>query len=167
MTRAEPMPARPDRIYKAGFKLLIWDGREQSPRRFMSTAAVVVEAIEQLWDLAIAAPQAVTGDIPVVQLVNVRAVSGSHGTNYAPEFRLIKWITRDERIFGPRTVPPPAVQPPPRQPAPPARAAATRIAPPPSRSAPPGWHEEPPANRWADEPALVNAGGWADDEIPF
>jgi hypothetical protein len=165
----EPMPARPDRIYKAGFKLQLWDGREPNARRFMSTAAVVVEAIEQLWDEAIAASQAATGDIPIVQLVNVRPVSGRHGTNYAPEFRLIKWVTRDERIFGPRTVAPPRVPAaPPRQPAQPARSAATRMNPPPTRYAPPDWHDEPPANRWDDAPpALVNASGWDDSEIPF
>ena len=100
----QPMPARPDRDHKAGFRSKVWDGREAFSREFSATAGVTVNAIEALWDQLIVMPEASAGKIPVIQLVNVIAISAQRGTNYAPEFRLLQWLDRSEAIFGPRTV---------------------------------------------------------------
>jgi hypothetical protein len=107
----QPMPARPNREHKAGFRSKIWDGREPSAREFSATAGVTVNAIEALWDQLAAAPEAIAGKVPVIQLVNVIAITAQRGTNYAPDFRVVQWIDRAEQVFGPRTVAAPG-QPP-------------------------------------------------------
>jgi hypothetical protein len=104
----EPMPPRPSSRHKAGFQVKIWNGREPDTREFKSTAGVVVDVIETLWDEIATAPEAARGMVPVVKFVNAVPVTGRRGTNYSPDFRLVgKWIDRDERVFGPRTVAPP------------------------------------------------------------
>lgn len=100
----QDMPARPTPKHKAGFQVMIWNGIEPHAREFKSTAGVVVDAIEELWDRFIAAPEAARGMIPVVQLVDIKAIASKRGTNYMPVFTLTKWVERDERVFGPRTV---------------------------------------------------------------
>lgn len=65
---------------------------------------MTVNAIEALWDQLTAGPEAAAGRIPVIQLVDVVAIAANRGTNYAPLFRLVQWIDREERILGPRTV---------------------------------------------------------------
>lgn len=107
----QPMPSRPDRNHKAGFRSKVWDGREERAREFSATAGVTVNAIEALWDQLTAMPEAAAGKVPVIRLVNVIAISAQRGTNYAPDFRLVQWLDRDERVFGPRTVAAPG-QPP-------------------------------------------------------
>ena len=107
----QDMPARPSPKHKAGFQVMIWNGIEPHAREFKSTAGVVVDAIEELWDRFTAAPEAARGMIPVVQLVDIKAIAAKRGTNYMPVFTLTKWIDRDERVFGPRTVAPPGAAP--------------------------------------------------------
>jgi len=117
----QDMPARPSSRHKAGFQVKVWNGSEPDAREFKSTAGVVVDAIEYLWDEIAATPQAARGDLPIVQFTGATPVVAKRGTNYAPEFRLTgQWITRDDRVFGPRTVVPPGAPPaaPARQPAP-------------------------------------------------
>lgn len=99
----QPMPERPDRAHKAGFRSKVWDG-QTGAREFSATAGVTVKAIETLWDQLKATPEAMAGKVPVIRLVNVIAIPAQRGTNYAPDFRLVQWIERDERVFGPRTV---------------------------------------------------------------
>ena len=108
----EPMPARPSSRHKAGFQVRVWNGSEPEAREFKSTAGVVVDVIEALWDEIAATPEAARGEIPVVQFAGADPVIAKRGTNYAPNFRLTGgWISRDERVFGPRTVPPPGGSP--------------------------------------------------------
>lgn len=107
----QPMPARPDRNHKAGFRSRIWNGAEPWARDFSSTAGVTVNAIEALWDQLTAMPEAAAGKVPVIQAVNVVPISGARGTNYQPVFSLLQWIDRDDRLFGPRTVAAPGAAP--------------------------------------------------------
>jgi hypothetical protein len=100
----QPMPERPNREHKAGFRARVWEGRDPTAREFSATAGVTVNAIEALWDQLIAAPEAAGGRVPVIRFVNAIPVVAGKGTNYAPDFRLVQWIERDERVFGPRTV---------------------------------------------------------------
>jgi len=117
----EPMPARPSSRHKAGFQAMVWNGSESEAREFKSTAGVVVDVIEALWDEIIALPEARRGEIPIVKFADAIPVVAKRGTNYAPDFRLTGgWIARDERVFGPRTVAPPGAAPlPARAPVPP------------------------------------------------
>jgi hypothetical protein len=107
----QPMPPRPDRNHKAGFRSKVWDGRDAAAREFSATAGVTVNAIEALWDLLAVAPEAAAGRVPVIQLVNVEPIASQRGTNYAPVFRVVQWVDRDERVFGPRTVATPGAAP--------------------------------------------------------
>ncbi|HXA25182.1 MAG TPA: hypothetical protein VNW90_23100 [Acetobacteraceae bacterium] len=107
----QPMPARPDGNHKAGFRSKVWDGREAMVREFSSTAGATVNAIEELWDVLVATPEAAAGRVPVIQLAGVVPITGRNGTNYAPRLVLIQWIERDAAIFGPRTVAAPGAAP--------------------------------------------------------
>jgi len=148
------MPARPSSKHKAGFQVKVWNGTEPESREFKSTAGVVVDAIEALWDTLTATGEAVQGMIPVVQLVNVQPVAASRGTNYAPVFDLVTWIDRDERVFGPRTVAPPGTE------APAPIAAATVPPVQATLAAPPRW-QAPRAPQWAAAtPQPVANDGW-------
>ena len=100
----QTMPARPDRDHKAGFRSKVWNGQTDTAREFSATAGVTVTAIEALWDLVSAAPEAAAGKIPVIRFANVTPVTSGRGVNYAPVFDLVQWVDRDERVFGPRTV---------------------------------------------------------------
>jgi hypothetical protein len=100
----QTMPARPDRDHKAGFRSKVWNGQTEVAREFSATAGVTVAAIEALWDLVSAAPEAAAGKIPVIRFANVTPVTSGRGINYAPVFDLVQWVDRDDRVFGPRTV---------------------------------------------------------------
>lgn len=100
----QPMPARPDRAHKAGFRARVWEGRDPAAREFSANAGVTVNAIEALWDQLTLTPEALAGKIPVIRFVNAIPIVAGKGTNYAPDFRLVQWIDRDDRVFGPRTV---------------------------------------------------------------
>lgn len=107
----QTMPARPDPAHKAGFRAKVWDGRDPVAREFSSNAGVTVNAIEALWDLLTAMPEAAAGQVPVIRLVNVEPITSQRGTNYAPVFALVQWIDRDVAVFGPRTVAAPGAAP--------------------------------------------------------
>jgi hypothetical protein len=107
----QPMPARPDRNHKAGFRSKVWNGREATAREFQATAGVTVNAIEELWDMLTAMPEAARGMVPVIRLAGVVPITGRNGTNYAPQFQLVQWIARDDAVFGPRTVAAPGAAP--------------------------------------------------------
>lgn len=100
----QPMPARPDRAHKAGFRARVWEGRDPAAREFSANAGVTVNAVEALWDQLTTTPEALAGKIPVIRFVNAIPIIAGKGTNYAPDFTLVQWIDRDERVFGPRTV---------------------------------------------------------------
>lgn len=107
-----PMPNRESKDYKAGFLVKIYNPRDlgEEPREFMSTAGVVVAAVEELWEAFQASPDAAAGKIPVVKLVDVKPVQSKHGTNFAPVFAVQQYVDRS-RAFGDRTVPAPGAKP--------------------------------------------------------
>lgn len=103
----QQMPERPTREHKAGFRAKVWEGPGRRAVEFSANAGVTVNAVEALWNLLTAAPEAAAGQIPVVRVVNTVAV----GKNYAPVFDLVQWMPRDEAIFGRRTVAAPGSPP--------------------------------------------------------
>lgn len=100
----QPMPTRPDRAHKAGFRAKVWEGRDPTAREFSANAGATVNAIEALWDKLTALPEALAGKVPVIRFVNAIPIRAARGTIYAPDFTLVQWIDRDDRVFGPRTV---------------------------------------------------------------
>jgi hypothetical protein len=83
-------------------------------REFASSARIVLQATEELYNRYKAAPEAWAGKIPIVELS--RTLPGQMGkapyttTVYTPVFTVIGWTNRDEVILGPRIVPVPQAQ---------------------------------------------------------
>jgi hypothetical protein len=142
-----PMPAKPDDLHKAGFRLMIRNPKElgPEPREFVSTAGVTVAGIEELWTKYAAAPEAAAGKIPVVQLASTRPVQSKFGTNYLPVFEIKEWVDRN-LAFGERTVAAPAAK--------------TNGAPPKTN----GAHHAPPVQAMPEPPAHVTEPTGMPDE---
>lgn len=99
----QPMPARPDRAHKAGFRSKVWDSRSDA-KEFSTTAGATIGVLEALWDQLTDMPEAAAGKIPVIRFAKASAVRTGPNTNFAPSLSFVQWIDRDERVFGPRTV---------------------------------------------------------------
>ena len=98
-------------IHRPGFKLTIQLSQALggSVREWASSAGCVLEAVEDLYLKFRAAPEAVAGKIPVVELTKVVPIAtgaGMAGSVFAPCFAIVGWTERG-RLFGERTVPPP------------------------------------------------------------
>lgn len=110
---------------KQGFIMRVMDAHG-TVREFSSNAGGVVSAIDGLHTQYSAAPEAAAGKLPVVQFNGALEVKSKHGSNYAPQFSIIRWADRPAALG-----------------AAPARAAQPAAAPAPS--APPANHVPPPA----------------------
>jgi len=86
--------AKPDETYKPGFYVLAFAKSIGGLREFTSNAGVVNEAMNELYDAYIAAPEAGQGKLPVVKCVEEKPVESKHGTNYKPVFEIQKWVDR-------------------------------------------------------------------------
>ena len=91
--------ANPGQDFKRGFMLdLFSDKNLLGVREFSSTASIVIDAMNDLYDAWMAAPEAVTGQLPVVRCVGVFPVTNKHGTNYQPKFEIVGWTDRPEAL---------------------------------------------------------------------
>ena len=125
-TAAAPNPGQD---FKRGFQLDLYSEKNlKGLREFSSTAGIVIEAMNQLYDLWVAAPETAAGKYPVVRCVGVAPVTNKHGTNYQPKFEIVGWTARPE-AFGDNDQPAPAATPP-------AAAAPATHMPPPTAAAP-------------------------------
>jgi hypothetical protein len=109
-----PVPERPGDlgsdgkpIFKQGFELDIVLGKAAGggpARVFGHTARCVVEAIDALHDAYMAAPEAKSGQLPVVRIANTVAVKSGQSTNYKPVFEISGWVARPAGLdAAPRT----------------------------------------------------------------
>jgi hypothetical protein len=138
--------AKPGDGFKRGFELDIFSEKNLGGvREFSSTAGVVIDAINPLYDAYTAAPEAAQGKLPVVKCVGVTPVTNKHGTNYQPRFEIVSWVDRPAALMGDTPKAPPAAAP------------VTPAAPAPTA------HVPPPAAKPAPAPAM--AGG--DDDTDF
>ena len=125
----------PGQDLKRGFQLDLYSERNLlGLREFSSTAGIVIEAMNALYDLWLGAPETATGKLPVVRCVGVTPVTNKHGTNYQPKFEIVGWTDRPEAL-GDSDHPAPATVAP-------AAAATPRAATPPAA---PAAHIPPPA----------------------
>lgn len=131
----------PGQDFKRGFQLDLYSEKNLlGLREFTSTASIVIQSMNALYDAWVAAPESATGQLPVVRCVGVTPIGNKHGTNYQPQFEIIGWTDRPEALGGgaaaapvtaaPAPAPAPAApaahMPPPVAPAPgPAPASAT------------------------------------------
>ena len=133
--------ASPGDGYKRGFRLTMFSEKLlDGMREMMSNSGVTNSAINALYGDFENAPERTKGKAPVVAVQNPLPVTGQHGTNYQPVFKIMKWITPPAAM----TAPPKAAQPVPPPPAAataPAPAgvqtAAAALAPPPATAAAP------------------------------
>lgn len=80
---------------KRGFEILLYAEQSwQGVREFMSTAGVVNEVMNALYDQWENAPERGQGLLPVVTCEGVTAVESKHGTNYQPNFSITGWTQR-------------------------------------------------------------------------
>jgi hypothetical protein len=124
---AEAAP-NPGTDFKRGFQIDLYSVKNlMGLREFSSTAGIVIEAMNNLYDLWMAAPENVSGKLPVVRCSGVLPISNKHGTNYQPTFEIVGWTDRPTALAGSGASPPPA-------------AASAQAAP-----QPPAQHMPPPA----------------------
>lgn len=145
----QPMPAKPTKDHKAGFRVKLAGKVLNGVREFSASAKSVLASMDILHTEFEAAPEAATGMVPVVELSGSTTVitNGPQGkvTSYSPTFRIIQWVARDEALFGSRTVPAPGGAPIASAPAP---TAAVHVA-------PPANHAPPPVHTPAAAPASM------------
>ena len=118
---AEAAP-NPGTDFKRGFQIDLYSEKNlMGLREFSSTAAIVIEAMNNLYDLWMAAPENVASKLPVVRCSGVLPISNKHGTNYQPTFEIVGWTDRPAALAGSGASPPPAAAPAPAAPQPPAQ----------------------------------------------
>lgn len=118
---AEAAP-NPGTDFKRGFQIDLYSEKNlMGLREFSSTAAIVIEAMNNLYDLWMAAPENVAGKLPVVRCSGVLPISNKHGTNYQPTFEIVGWTDRPAALAGNGASLPPAAAPAPAAPQPPAQ----------------------------------------------
>ena len=128
--------ASPGDGYKRGFRLTMFSEKLlDGAREMMANSGVTNSAINALYSDFENAPERAQG-VPVVAVQNPLPVTGQHGTNYQPVFKIIKWIAPPPAMTA-ALAPAPAAAPPAAQAAPPGvQTAAAALAPAPAAAAP-------------------------------
>lgn len=122
--------AKPGEGFKRGFELDLYSEKNLGGvREFASTAGVVIEAMNALYDEWSATKAANPGKLPVVRCAGVLPVTGKHGTNYQPQLSIVAWADRPADLAGNAAPAAPAPAP---QAASPASAPAQHTPPPPA-----------------------------------
>ncbi len=108
----EAIPARPGDVnsegklaFKQGFEVDLLlnketNGGNPSPRVLGSSAACVIEAMDELHDAYTSASESKTGKLPVVKIAKVMPIKSAQSTNYKPVFSIIGWVDRPASLDG-------------------------------------------------------------------
>ena len=129
---AESAPS-PGAEFKRGFQIDLYSEKNLlGLREFSSTAVIVIEAMNTLYDMWMAAPESTSGKLPVVRCTGVHPVTNKHGTNYQPSFAILDWVDRPGALASSGSTTSPAATPAPAAPPPPAQ----HMPPPAANSAP-------------------------------
>jgi hypothetical protein len=133
-------------IYRPGFYVKLAGNAIDGVREWIGASAAVMNAMDDLYQSYLRAPEAGTGQIPIVSIPQTIAIKSGTGarssTNYAPVFAINGWTERPDLLGAPTTpVPtggnghtapqqaapaqPTAAPPPPPPPPPPVQPAAT------------------------------------------
>ncbi len=124
---------------REGFVLKVMD-KGSVVREFASNAGAVLGSIDALHTAYKAAPEAAQGLLPVVQFTGAIEVKGKHGSNYSPNFQIIKWVPRPAALGAAPAVNTWAAS----VPTPTAPAQVVNQMPPPAMAAAPAMHEPAP-----------------------
>lgn len=121
---------KPGEGFKRGFELEVFSEKNLlGLREFSSTAGIVIDAMNDLYDHWSTDKVSNPGKLPVVKCVGVTPVTNKHGTNYKPQLEIVSWADRPAELAG---APAPAAA----APAPAAQSAPAAHAPPPTAKAP-------------------------------
>ncbi len=122
-------------VSRPGFYALVAGNAIDGIREWCSNAAILLGALDDLWQEFAEAPDAKAGLIPLISIISAIPVKSGSGattsTNYRPVFKIVGWVERLPGM-GERTIAPPGgVLPPsePKQPAQPGQASAAAAAP--------------------------------------
>lgn len=97
---SEPAPS-PGDGFKRGFQLNLFSEKNLlGLREFSSTAGAVIDAMNELHDHWLADKDKNAGKVPVVKCVGVSPITNKHGTNYKPQFEIVKWTDRPDAFDG-------------------------------------------------------------------
>jgi hypothetical protein len=127
----EEAAPKPGEKAKRGFEVLMFSDKNIGGlREFSSTAGVVIEEMNPLYDEWKANKDANPGKLPVVKCEGVTAVKSSKSTNYKPVLRIVAWADCPQELADARDAisTTPAAAPA----APPPAAKAAQHAPPPA-----------------------------------
>jgi hypothetical protein len=97
-TRPADLNEQGNPVFNMGFRLTVLMVNRQV-REFSHSALCVYSAFSKLHDQFIAAPEAKAGQVPVVQVAGYEAIKGKMSTNYAPVFKIGKWIDRPAELI--------------------------------------------------------------------
>jgi len=124
---------RPSPDAKRGFEVLMFSDKNIGGlREFASTAGVVIESMNALYDAWEAGKAANAGKLPVVKCAGVSPVKSAKSTNYQPKFEIVAWTDRPNELPVPEAGAPAPAKEAPKQ------AAQHVSAPPPPADAPDG-----------------------------
>lgn len=139
MTDARP-GEKPKRAFSPGFRVKVMSRKtfgDDEPYYFSGNSKTLMTAVEALYWVFVASPEAVAGKVPVVKVAGSDkvAVKTPQGTNnfFAPKFEIAGWHERPATL-GERLVPPPLPMADIQRPAP--RPAAAPVPPPVTKAKP-------------------------------
>lgn len=93
--------AKPGDGFKRGFELDVFSEKNLlGLREFSSTAGIVIDAMNDLYDHWAADKDSNPGKLPVVKCVGVSPVTNKHGTNYKPQLEIVSWADRPSELAG-------------------------------------------------------------------
>lgn len=84
---------------KQGFAMRVLDSN-RVVRDFSSNAGSVLSAIDALHTEYEKRPSDAQDMLPVIQFTGATEVKGKHGSNYSPNFQIIKWVPRPAELAG-------------------------------------------------------------------
>lgn len=96
----QAMPSQPSADHRRAVRLHLKLAKSLGGdvRELMTQAAIVMQAIDQLHDAYVAAPESAQGKLPVVACPGTEAVATSTGagksTNYKPLLQIVSWVSR-------------------------------------------------------------------------
>lgn len=95
-----PAP-KPSDLHKKGFEVEVFSQNTLGGVCvFSSTSGIVGGAINEIYEQYLKEKAANAGMLPVIQCNGVTPEVGKHGTNYKPNFTLLKWAPRPAEFGG-------------------------------------------------------------------
>ena len=95
-------------LFRPGFYAKIAGNALDGVREWCSNAAVLLNAMDDLYQQIVKAPETAAGQIPIICIISTTAVKSGTGarssTNYAPVIKIEGWTPRPD-ILGAQTVP--------------------------------------------------------------